>query len=205
MKTNSAQTPANGFLAASIAAATLLSFGTNKASAHAVGIGYTPGASPGSVNLWLGSYHNNGQGDGNDLEGSANLVGVNVIFNATTPFTYSTPGPVGAPFVPAGLVLGTNLQFSSGFGPSDTFSWEAVTISGLVAGTYTFNYVPQANPTAHWYPWGDLQGINLTLAQGDVSGGGTNVGSVPDGGSTVALLGLAMGGIAAGRRKLGLV
>ncbi len=184
-----------------LAAALLLLVGANKASAHANAIGYTAGANAGEVNLWLGAWHFNGHGDGNDLEGSANLFGLTAPYNVTTPFTYSTPGPNAAP-QPAGLVAGTNLFYSPGEGASDVFSWEAVTISGLSAGQYVFTYVPIANPTAHWTPAPGLQGITLTLTAGDVGGGGSNVSNTPDGGSSVLMLGFGFLGIAAIRRKL---
>ena len=52
-------------------------FAANDAAAHAIVIGYTPGAAAGQVNLWLGTYHADNVGDGNDVEGSAHLFSVN--------------------------------------------------------------------------------------------------------------------------------
>ncbi len=186
-------------------ATALLMAGANQASAHANAIGYTIGANPGEVNLWLGAWHYNGQGDGNDLEGSANLLGVSaptLPYNQTNPFTYSTPSygnNVQAP-LPPGLVIGTNVFWSPGESFANTFSWQAVTVTGLVAGTYQFNYVPVAFPTQHWTPASGLQGLQITLTAGDVGGGGGNVG-VPDGGSTALMLGATLFGFGALRRK----
>ena len=202
------ETCITGRLGISAMAAALLMVGSNQASAHANAIGYTIGANPGEVNLWLGAWHYNGEGDGNDLEGSANLVGVSaptLPYNQTNPFTFSTPSygiGVQAP-LPAGLVPGTNAFWSPGESPAGTYSWQALTVTGLVAGTYQFNYVPIPNPTQHWTPASGLQGIQITLTAGDVGGGGGNVGgSVPDGGSSALMLGAAVLGIGALRRKL---
>lgn len=190
--------------------------GAGQASAHTIVIGYTPGVSAGQVNLWLGSYHGDGIGDGPSIEGSARLQGAGG-YDTTTAFTFgvgiasSDFGPTPFAPVPAGLVFGTNLFASQDFAntytggvastvPSWVNSWEAVTISGLSAGTYTFTYVPIASPTAHWAPWADLQSINLTLTSGDTGGGGTTPG-VPEGGMTFTLLGIAFAALAGLRRK----
>jgi hypothetical protein len=180
-------------------------------------IGYTPGVNAGQVNLWLGSYHGYGIGDGNDIEGSARLQGPGG-YDTTTPFTYaqgiasSDFGP--SPFapIPSGLVFGTNLFASQNFAntytggnasqvPAWVNSWQAVTVSGLSAGTYTFTYIEAASPTAHWDGWVDLQSVQLTLTAGDTGGGGTNAG-VPDSGATLALSGLALAGLIGMRRKI---
>jgi hypothetical protein len=165
-----------------------LVFGAAHASAHVIAIGYTAGANAGDVNLWLGSYHTYGQGDGPDLEGSARLQGLGALsaYDTTTAFTYSegTDGnSIALP--PSGLVLGTNLFTSVNYGGSSTsqsalndiYSWEAATLTGLSAGDYVFTYVPIANPSAHWAPWNDLDNITLTLTASDKSGGGTTAGT----------------------------
>jgi hypothetical protein len=179
-------------LGASLVAMMLLSPGNNEAAAHAVAIGYTPGAAAGSVNLWLGSYHNDGVGDGNDIEGSAGLT-------APPSYSSSTPFSVASSSVPTGLVSGTNLFFASGFTLESILSWEGTTVTGLAAGTYAFDYIPVANPTAHWALLG-LAGIQLTLTASDTSGGGTDAGTVPEP-TTLTLLGVGVAALAARRRR----
>jgi len=184
----------------------------NQASAHVIAIGYTPGANVGEVNLWLGSYHDHGGGDGPDIEGSARLQGdAPSTYDTTTPFSYGE-GVLGyssgAAPPPAGLVLGTNLFTSANYGGTTTdqstldgvYSWEAATISGLSAGGYTFTYVPIVNPSAHWAPWSDLQSVHLTLTSGDTGGGGANPG-VPEPTSLLVLGGLSLMFGLAGRRR----
>lgn len=188
-----------------------LFIGASQASAHVVAIGYSAGVNAGEVNLWLGSYHTFGQGDGPDLEGSARLQGLgSIVYDTTTPFTYSegTNGSSAA-LPPSGLVLGTNLFTSVSYGGTSTdqstlddiYSWEAATLTGLSAGDYLFTYVPIATPSAHWAPWGDLDNITLTLTEGETSGGGTNAGTEVPEPMTLAILGFGLAGLGYARRK----
>lgn len=182
--------------ALSLLTATLIPIGAHHASAHAVAIGYTPGALAGTVNLWLGSYHYDGQGDGNDVEGSANLTGAMTGINLTTPFTAAF-----ATGTPSGMPTSADTLFSSGYSFSSINSWEVATVTGLSADTYTFTYVAAASPTLHWYPKADLSHIQLTLTASDVSGGGTDVSNAVPEPATLALLGLGLTATGAARRR----
>jgi hypothetical protein len=81
-------------------------------------------------------------------------------------------------FLPAGYVSGTALSDSSTYNSANFASL------GVTPGTYT-------------WAWGDGADQRFTLQIGPVPGP-----SVPDGGSTVSLLGFALVALAALRRKL---
>jgi hypothetical protein len=89
-------------------------------------------------------------------------------------FNFDGVGPNGILFVPQGYVSGAALSDSM------TFNNATFASLGVIPGTYVWT-------------WGTgLPNQNFTL----------HIGSVPDGGSTVSLLGFALLGLAAFRRKL---
>ncbi|MBC8003196.1 MAG: VPDSG-CTERM sorting domain-containing protein [Opitutaceae bacterium] len=186
-----------------------------KAHGHAISIGYE-NAGPGSVNIWLGTYEHGGH----HLEGSLTLVGVLGNAFPSTTVAFSTLTATGVANKPAGLIDGvSNFYVQYGGGPNNlplvgsqdnwlaTFPnlpanhWQGVNFTGLAAGSYQFTWTPIANPTQEWSLWSsqmngifDLSGVVQPPATG-----------VPDGGSSLAMFGLVVVGLAGFNRKLKLV
>ncbi|HEV2557460.1 MAG TPA: autotransporter domain-containing protein [Microvirga sp.] len=140
-----------------LAVAALASFsllGLGSAVAHTNSVGYES-AGGGNVTFWYGTYH----AGTNFTEGSFSLNGVDVTYSSTVSFTVVTTTK------PSGLVDGTNNFYSNGTtlvgtNPgSASVAWQGVTFTGLRPGTYTFQYVPIAVPTATWDP---IDGVILS-------------------------------------------
>jgi hypothetical protein len=175
------------------------------ANAHTITIGYA-NAGPGSVTFWYGSYHNYGAPE--LTEGTFNLVGINgTSFPSTT-----VPFSLNSGTKPTGLVDGTTNFYATNAGPlanSDVdnlgpvLSWQGVTFNNLAAGQYQFTYIPIANPSAHWAPWNtQVQTSAVNLSAGVVNAGPPA--DIPTLDPTMlALLALAVAGIAVvGRRMI---
>ena len=115
------------------------------ANAHTTSVGYES-AGPGSITLWYGTYHYTGF-----TEGSLSLVGQDVSFSATVPFTLLTATK------PTGLIDGTTNFYTNGTQLTGTANrvintWQGSTFNNLVAGTYVYTYIPISQPTQDWQP-----------------------------------------------------
>ena len=79
---------------------------------------------------------------------------------------------------PTGLNDGSNNYYASngpGLLATNTLGllvtgWQGVTISGLTAGDYMFEFIEQANPTADWAEWNNTLNNIFTLKAGDIGG-----------------------------------
>ena len=164
------------------------------ASAHTTSLGYVPGANPGEVTFWTGSYEH-GSTPNNEgvftLQGVTDptflqVVGANVTPTATMPsglidgvnnFHWDTAAGLGGAY-------GLNAANTGTFAP---VWWQGITFTGLAAGTYTFTCGATCGSTQQWASWSQGE-VTVTLTGRDVGG------SVPEP-STWAMLLLGFLGI----------
>lgn len=184
----------------------LLSLAT-QATAHTISVGSFNAGSPGSVNIVLGTYDHSGP----LFQGSISLIS-----GPTVPPTVTNPFTSVISVKPAGLIDGVNNFYadatSANYGalPSDSFTtgtnlvglgpvvdWMSSTFTGLTAGTYTYQLSDLTS--ANWQNINSFQ-PNWT---GTIIIPETSISGVPDGGTTLALLGLTLSGIVGFRRKFG--
>ncbi|MCB1959174.1 MAG: hypothetical protein KDE68_01405, partial [Rhodocyclaceae bacterium] len=107
---------------------------SGSASAHTVAVGTVNAGAPGSVTIWLGSYHTNAPN-----EGSLTLDGVTQAFDMVSNV------------LPTGLVVGSNYFFATSTATAGEFTastntsgidvvrWQGVTFTGLAAGDYLYS------------------------------------------------------------------
>jgi fibronectin-binding autotransporter adhesin len=136
--------------------------------AHTTSVGYEVKPNN-TVQIWYGTYHNTAF-----TEGSLSFIGDNG-YTQTVSFTDLVTAR------PVGLVDGTTNFFSDGISLIGTanrsiYTWQGVTFQNLRAGTYTFNYLPIAQPTADWQPIDNVirTGSFVLTAEALAAGGGNN-------------------------------
>lgn len=180
---------------ASLALATALSAFSGLALAHTVALGYVPGVNAGDVTFWVGNYTHGSPGNVPN-EGSLRLSGQNTTvygptttlfdLNTTTKPTglsdgsnyFYASGGVGAAGNP--LVSDYNLSYiTSCPACGGVTGWQGVSVTGLSAGDYMFEFIQQINPTQDWTEWNDSLNNIFTLDDGDVGGGGPSVVPLP--------------------------
>jgi outer membrane autotransporter protein len=158
------------FILKKISALTMLITIPSQVFAHTSSIGYE-NSGPGSVTFWYGTYH----GGTSFTEGSLRVVGPSS-YDSTVPFTLLVSAK------PTGLVDGVNNFYSNGttlVGPGQggafengSQTWQGSTFANLTPGTYTFTYIPIANPTQEWDPIDFVILSSSVVLDASVLGGG---------------------------------
>lgn len=165
-------------------------FASSISQAHTIAIGSLNAGAPGSVTIWMGSYHS-----GAPNEGSLTLNGVTKAFNLLSDV------------LPTGLVAGTNYFYvdtaSGATGDYDASTnstglgetrWQGVTFTGLAAGAYSYSISGMFS--VDWADWNSGEpnwSSRVTIPD-------SSVGTVPEPIGT-ALFGIGALALAAGRRR----
>ena len=172
-----------------LATSILLSFFSIQTFAHTNSIGYVSDGG-GDVTFWYGNWHAEGAWYN---EGTLSLQGINgTSYNATLPFNILKVGLINEP---SGLIPGTNYFSSNYFALvpyggvnyaafninnvtfDQSYNWQGVRFTGLLAGTYSFTYNPVAgsasNPNCSLNPLGPTVCTYGTDSSGTMSLGPT--------------------------------
>jgi len=133
--------------------------------AHTASIGYE-NAGANAVTFWYGSWHSNVT----FTEGSLEVTGSNG-YSSTVAFSLLVTDK------PAGLIDGVTNFFSDGTQLVGTptrsiYTWQGSTFSNLSPGTYTFRYIPIANPTQDWEPMDLIILSSSVVLDASLLGGG---------------------------------
>jgi len=148
-----------------LAAGVMLALTGTTAFAHTTSIGYMNSGN-GSLSFYYGTYHSSAETTYN--EGSLHLTST-AGYDQTVAFDILTGTK------PAGLVDGDTNFYSNGTTLVGTpnysiANWQGVTFDNLVHGTYTFTYIPIANPTQVWQPIDNvILSSTITIINADLS------------------------------------
>ena len=141
------------------------------ASAHTISVGYTNNGN-GNLTFWYGTYHD--PSEANHFEGQFELVGPNDYQQIVDFSLYATSQPDGLEdgvnnFY-AAAQTGTTLTSDNETGEGPVLTWQGVSFAELVPGTYTYTYLPIANPSQAWNPWQPVLTNTLTITGADLNG-----------------------------------
>ena len=158
----------NKSLVATLVATASLAYST-VAWPHTISIGYE-NVGVNAINFWYGTYHSGV----NYNEGSFHLVNPTANVDITTAFSLLVS------VKPSGLIDGdTNFyaaMTSTTKQPTNVdgrtvLYWQGVSFTNLAPGTYTFTYIPIANPTQEWEPISNaILSSTVTLIRADLAG-----------------------------------
>lgn len=178
---------------------------SGSAAAHTSSLGYVPGATPGSVTFWAGSYEH---GSTVFNEGTFTLTGISdptfiqVVAANVLPTNTRPTGLVDGtnnffwavdPFSPTGYSFPNSVDpIIFGLGIAH---WQGISFTGLTPGTYSFTCGLTCGSTQQWASL-DGRAVQVTLTGRDIGG------AVPEPSTWMLLmLGFFGTGLALRRRK----